>query len=130
VRGLPSVPCQKGFSRREATHHLSGGVEDSLPIVDGKGTFGSAGSPSFLRNASSGTLAKPLRLAGWSPVKNSVVEPVRQAYSHSASLGSRTRFPVFLLNYSQNFTASFQLTFPTGWSLVCGHPGLRQMYCG
>ena len=29
--GMPECfPCQKGFSRRGATHHLSGGVEDPL----------------------------------------------------------------------------------------------------
>ena len=52
----------------------------------------------------------------------------RHAYSHSASVGSRYFFPSFLLNHSQNATASFQLTFTTGCLSVCSKPAFRQVY--
>ena len=49
-----------------------------------------------------------------SPVWNRDVVPARQACSHSASIGSRTVRPVFLLAHFTNATASFQLTSTTG----------------
>ena len=44
-------------------------------------------------------------------------------YSHSASVGKRYVCPSCLLNHSQNATASFQLTFTTGWSSVLREAG-------
>src|SRR5438067_1313834 len=65
-----------------------------------------------------------------SPEENRVVRPARQAYSHSASVGKRYVWPSSWLNHSQNATASFQLTFTTGWSSSCLKPGDRQVYLG
>src|SRR5712691_1924833 len=53
------------------------------------------------------------------PFQYRVVVPARQAYSHSASVGSRYVFPSLPLSHAQNAFASFQLTLTTGCSIVC-----------
>ena len=50
--------------------------------------------------------------------------PARQAYSHSASVGSRYGFPSFFASQAQNFTASFQLTNTTASSSSFEKPSL------
>lgn len=50
------------------------------------------------------------------PPQYSSFPPVRQTYSHSASLGSRYSWPVFMLSYLMKLMMSCQLTFSTGQS--------------
>src|SRR5262245_47447492 len=73
------------------------------------------------------TAASP---SGSSPLEYFLVVPVRQAYSHSASVGSLYLAPSLWLSHSQNATASFQLTLTTGCSSVCLKPGFCQAYFG
>src|SRR5687767_3890127 len=43
-----------------------------------------------------------------------VVEPARQAYSHSASVGRRYFLPVFLFSHSQNCSAAKRVMWMAG----------------
>ena len=57
------------------------------------------------------------------PKAKGIVVPARQAYSHSASVGSRTGLPEWPASHLQKFSASAWLTQVTGWSSVCRKPG-------
>src|SRR5258708_37717474 len=61
--------------------------------------------------------------SGSFPVWYLLVVPARQVYSHSASVGGRYFLPSLRLNQSQNATASFHETYPTGWSGSTFQPG-------
>src|SRR5262249_39015531 len=78
----------------------------------------------------SGRFAEPTSDSGSAPVWKRVVLPARQAYSHSASVGSSYFFPSFLLSQSQNATASFHETLTTGWSSACSQPTFFQLKRG
>ena len=69
-------------------------------------------------------------LAESSPEENRVVVPARQAYSHSASVGSRYFLPSFLLSQAQKAAASFQLTLTTGCRSVCSFHQVSQVNSG
>src|SRR5262245_61548601 len=74
------------------------------------------------------TFAMVFKSSTASPRMNRLVVPARQAYSHSASVGSRYVRPSFLLSHAQNATASCQFTLTTGWLSFCGWPGSRHEY--
>ncbi|MFH1920413.1 MAG: hypothetical protein ABIP48_11075 [Planctomycetota bacterium] len=58
-----------------------------------------------------------------SPQYQKLAVPARQAYSHCASVGRSYLTPCFFDSHWQNAVASFQETFTTGCSSVCGKPG-------
>src|SRR5207249_9864736 len=79
-------------------------------------------------SAASAVFASLPRPSSLAPLLKRVVVPARQAYSHSASVGSRYVRCSFLLSHWQNSMASCQLTMVTASSLDGFQPGLPQLY--
>src|SRR6478735_1600438 len=69
----------------------------------------------FLALSASNKLAILTSASTSLPLVKYVVDPARQQYSHSASVGRRYFFPSFSLSHLHSAVASFQVTFTTGW---------------